>query len=85
MTHLSDLTLELLLAQEPVPPGTEFHLHACDECWARWEALHRHEGRALPVRRTAAAANRPTGRDRRSANHSPNQMAAMITISAKPI
>lgn len=59
MTHLSDLTLELLLAQEPVPPGTEFHLHACDECWARWEALHRHEGRALPVRRTAAAANRP--------------------------
>lgn len=58
MTHLSDLTLELLLAQEPVPPGTEFHLHACDECWARWEALHRHEGRAAPVRQVAAPANR---------------------------
>jgi len=49
--HPSDLSLEQLLAHEPMP-AVERHLHACDLCWSRWQHLHADEGMTLPERMT---------------------------------
>ena len=50
--HANDLSLERLLAHEPLP-AVEYHVHACDLCWRRWEHLHADEGLTLPERMAA--------------------------------
>jgi len=61
-THPSDLALERLLKEDPLPASVQDHLHTCSACWLRWEHLHADEGWPVPTRKPLPpAANRTSG------------------------
>lgn len=55
LPHPSDLSLERLLKGEARPPEEREHVHRCDACWSRWQALHADEGWSQPTRVSPSA------------------------------
>ncbi len=62
LPHPSDLSLERLLKGEARPPEEREHLHRCDVCWSRWQALHADEGWLQPTRLSRPAPSPPPAR-----------------------